>query len=180
MVKCFITTRMNKNIFNKKAGWVALVFLLLTFPSLAQISHQKGQAIFIYNFAKNIKWPSNPPSYNIGIIGSKEFYNELNTILKDKQIDGKHINIKLISSSSQIKDCQIVYLPLSRSSDLESTIETIGSREILTITENDLSEQGAAISFLMINDKLRFKINKDAITKNGLQVGSTLLSLAMK
>ena len=49
----------------------------------------------------------------------------------------------------------------------------------LLVTEDDLINQGAAISFVLINSKLKFKINKIKVEQAGLKVSSTLLAVGI-
>lgn len=172
---------MNKVKFiNFKTFGLAIVFLL-TFQHLnAQISNFKGQSLFIYNFAKHIKWPSSPPEFTIGVIGSSDFYKELEATLKGKQIDGVNFKVKSISTTAEATKCQIVYLPSASSKELTPLISAIGNKNVLVITENDLVEKGAGISFLFVDDKIRFKLNQSVLSKHGLQVSYGLVTLAAK
>ncbi|HYG38531.1 MAG TPA: YfiR family protein [Cytophagales bacterium] len=164
----------------KLIGVLCIAFLLSYQHSNAQITTYKGQALFIYNFTKHIKWPSPPIEYTIGVYGNSGLYNELNTSLKGKQINGSAFQIKSIASLSEASQCQIIYLPSSSSHNLKALISKVEKQGVLVITENDLIEEGAGISFLLIDDKIRFKINQAVLSGQGLQVSSGLISLAAK
>jgi len=158
-----------------------LLFILTVNSSSAQqLRSYKGQALFIYNFTKHIKWQLNAPVFNIGILGKSDVFIELSNNLKGKVVDSRTMEVKALNSLEEASQCQIVYLPTSRSKDLPSLLALAGAKGILIITEDDLASKGAGISFLLVEDKLRFKINEEVLVKNGLQVSGGLLSLAVK
>lgn len=169
------------NLIHLRSILLLSVIFLLTHQSLfSQVSNFKGQSLFIYNFAKHIKWPNAPQEYTIGVVGNSDFYKELETTLRGKQIDGSYFKVKTITSMNQVAECQIVYLPSSSSKEITSLISAVGKKEILVITENDLIEKGAGISFLFVDNKIRFRLNQSLLIKHGLQVSSGLVTLAAK
>lgn len=157
-----------------------LLILLLSAKVHCQVSPYKVQSLFIYNFTKHIKWPGSSPTFTIGILGKSEMSTELSTSMKGKQVDGKAIEVKIIASPQDALNCQMVYVPASKSKEIVEVISTIGNKDVLVVTENDLSDKGAAISFLTVDEKLRFKINQDVLNKGGMQVSGGLLSLALR
>ncbi|HYG39482.1 MAG TPA: YfiR family protein [Cytophagales bacterium] len=165
----------------KKTGFlIGFIFLLSFQNSFGQISSYKAQSLFIYNFTKHIKWPSTPDVFKIGVLGKSQIFNELETTLKGKMVGGKAIQVVLITSAEEATQCQLLYVPNHKSRELASVISTINSKDVLVVTENDLSDEGAGISFVTIEAKLRFKINQDALNKGGLQVSGGLVSLALR
>ena len=50
--------------------------------------------------------------------------------------------------------------------------------EIFPRQKNGMLKKGAAINFLVIDEKLRFEISKTKITEHNLKVSSELLKLA--
>ena len=68
------------------------LFLLITSLTIvsqtdpAKASRMKMQGMYLYQFAKNVYWPSeyNTGDFLIGIYGSKDLFNVLNNTFKDK------------------------------------------------------------------------------------------------
>lgn len=165
----------------RKAGFLLVFALVLSIQSsFAQMSSYKAQSLFIYNFTKHIKWPSTPEVFKIGVLGKSEITDELATTLKGKLVDGKSIQIVSITSAEEATQCQLIYVPNTKSNDLTKIISSINNKDILVVTENDLSEKGAGISFVTKEEKLRFRINQEALSKSGLQVSGGLVSLALR
>lgn len=165
----------------RKLGFlITLLILLYSNNIFGQVSQYKVQSLFMYNFTKHIKWPNTSGSFTIGILGRSDIQSELLTAMKGKQVDGKEVEIKIISSIEEALSCQMVYVPTNKSKELPALLTAISSKDVLVVTENDLSEKGAGISFITVEDKLRFKINQEVLSKGGLQVSGGLLSLALK
>ncbi|MEO0333357.1 MAG: YfiR family protein [Bacteroidota bacterium] len=157
-------------------SWVLLVVGVFCFASAnAQISTRKLEAIYLYNFTKYINFSEASKGYVIGVLQGKGVANELQSNLKNKG----EITVKAISSSSEAKDCHIIYVPKSASSQLTALVSELDEAGILIVTEEDLASEGAPVSFVIDGSKLRFKINQLALKKTGLQASSSLLSLAI-
>jgi hypothetical protein len=154
-----------------------LLFVSLT--TFGQVSQQKVQSLFIYNFTKHIKWPSTGDSFIIGVLGKSNIIEDLSATMKGKTVDGKNIEVKILSSISEAGTCQMLYVPSGKSKELITSMASIG-KEVLIVTESDLMDKGVGISFLTIDDKLKFKINEQVLSKSGLQVTGSLLSLAAR
>ncbi len=129
----------------------------------------------MYNFTKYINWQSGGSNgHVIGVWEESSVASELQENLKNK--DG--IEVKMINSAAEAKQCQIVYLPKTKSSQLNTLVAQAGG-DVLIVTEEDLAAKGASVSFVLDGSKLRFKINQGALNKAGLQASSSLLSLAI-
>ena len=159
---------------------------LLMFP-YRSYSQNEGtvyrlQALFIYNFTKHIKWDADDDRpFTIGIFGSPKHsaYISLKKNLENKLCWGKKINVIAINSASETKDCHLVYIPKSNDKKAPEFISQMNHTNTLLVTEDDLIKQGAGISFVLINSKLKFKINKTKVEQAGLKVSSTLLAVGI-
>lgn len=159
---------------------VTMILLLLARPGRAQTSsYGELQSAYIYNFAKYIKWPAEYQTFTIGVFGDADIMDQLAKTLKGKKIGGKEITLKKIGSAEESAQCHIVYLPSSKSKDLPSLLKAVNGKSVLVVTEEDLIKKGAVISFVVEDDKLRFKLNQSAMTKAGLIAAEGLLKLAI-
>ena len=161
---------------NLKYSSLLIIFSLLFFAEAqAQVSTRKLEAIYMYNFTKYINWQSGGGSgHTIGVWEESNVASELEANLKNKG----GITVKVINSAAEAKQCQIVYLPKTKSAQLRELVSEAGN-DVLIVTEEDLAEKGASVSFVLDGSKLRFKINQGALDKAGLQASSSLLSLAI-
>ena len=129
----------------------------------------------MYNFTKYINWQrAAGQGHTIGVWEESEVATELQDNLKNKG----NIVVKMISTAAEAKACEIVYLPKTKSAQLSQLMADAGN-DVLIVTEEDLADKGASVSFVQDGSKLRFKINQGALDKAGLQASSSLLSLAI-
>jgi hypothetical protein len=143
-------------------------------------SYGELQAAYLFNFAKYIKWPGELPVFVVGIYGDAEIFDGLQSTLKTKKIGGRDIELREIKSLDQLAGCQIIYLPESASESLSEIRETTAGKNVLIVTEEDLIKKGATISFVVEDDRLRFKLKKSALSEAGLTATEGLLKLAIE
>ena len=69
----------------------------------------KLQGIYLYSFAKNIYWPRSDSTedFTIGIYESKDLFDVLSAILKDKYTGNQKIIFKLYNSNLDTIDCHL-------------------------------------------------------------------------
>ena len=158
-----------------------VIFLGVLFaqPGYSQISTYKIQSIFLYNFTKYVNWPQPGNTIVIGVVGDSDLMAELNANLKGKKAGTKTFEIRQLNSTEEAAKCNLVYLPSVRSKELKELMNIVKGKGVLIVTEEDLADQGAGISFLQVEEKLRFKINSKVLKEAGLQASSGLLGLAI-
>lgn len=175
-----IRKKITLNIIVKRLVLLIGVFSLLFFiESHAQISTRKLEAIYMYNFTKYINWQTQGNTFMIGVLNENTVAAELGDNLQSKEVKGQPIRVQNIASVAEAKNCQILYLPKSNSGQLQSILDAVKNTDVLVVAEEDLAAEGASVSFFIDGSKLRFKINKGALDKAGLQASSNLLSLAV-
>lgn len=137
------------------------------------------QAAYIFNFAKYVKWPKEGSVIVIGIYGELKNIDYWTTLLSEKKVRNKPIQLKRIETLENLDDTNIIYVPASGSEDFKLlTAATVG-KSILLVTEEDLIKRGAAISFVVEDDRLKFKLKQSALTDIGLTATEGLLKLAI-
>ena len=94
-------------------------------------------------------------------------------------INNKRISVRTIDDLSDLKDCDIVFITKQSRFPLSSILNRLG-RGVLTISESGgYASMGTDFNFVLINDKLKFEANLNAIAASGLKAGSQLLKLAI-
>ncbi len=167
----------------KRLYIVLFLSLISLIPIYAQTSIPKAQSLFVYNFTRLIEWPSAYKSgdFVVGVIGSGSLSNELGTTLQGKRVSQQVIRFENYKDASEITNCHILVVPFGKSNELENIITKIGNQGTLIITEkNGMLDKGAVINFVIDGNSLKFELNKDAATKRGLTVSSTLEKMAVQ
>ena len=149
-------------------------------PAKAQTSsYPELQAAYMYNFAKYISWPTEAPQFVIGIFEDADIMLGLETTLKGKKVRSKPIVLKIVTTLDELLECNIVYLSESHSKSINKLTDAMRNKSILIVTEEDLVRKGATISFLVKEDRLKFKVNVKALKQVGLVASEGLLNLAI-
>ncbi|MBN1596669.1 MAG: YfiR family protein [Bacteroidales bacterium] len=141
-----------------------------------------AQAMFIYNFLRHVKWPegSTGSTFVIGIYGSSETHSQLLTYTTNRRVGTKPIEVKKISSVDEAVECQLVFVSANQSSKIPSFNSKIGNKPCLIISETEGStEIGATIEFLVIDSRLKFRINEAQAQKQRLVISRALLDMAV-
>lgn len=171
---------------------LSLLFVVTTAMDSARQSAADGsydttakmRALFLYNFTRYIEWPESykQGSFYIGVLGetSSTFTTELDKMAATKKAVNQKIEIKHFNSASEISKCHMLYVAKEKSTELNSAISKTKDFSTLIVTEEKgFAKQGAGISFVVINNRQKFELNKGSIQTRNLIVGSSLLSLAI-
>lgn len=140
----------------------------------------KIQSLFLYNFSKHVKWEnSGNETFTIGVYGNTTAFTEIKKNLESKIIWGKNIKIVEIGSIQEMSNCHMAYMPKSNKKKILEFISGIDFSNTLLVTEDDMTSDGAAISFVFKESKMKFKIDKAKIEQVGLKVSSSLISIGI-
>jgi len=165
----------------KKKLTFFLIFISIITTQVLKAQDGKFQAVFIFNFYKQMEWPSDykGTDFIIGVLGDTEVTAMLEKLTESKS--GKtNFVIKKFSSTSSITKCNIIYVPEGQSSEFDAVQKKLNGTSTLIITEKaGLGGKGACINFVEINDRLKFEMNETAISKANIQVSEMLKSLAI-
>ncbi len=156
---------------------IFIVAVAFSFTAEAQSNVYKLHSLFIYNFTKHIQWQQGSGAFTIGVYGSDIAYDVLEESLKNKRVWNQEINLIKINDGSNASNCHLIYAPKSNKNKIISLIEGSDKKNKLFVTEDDMLEFGAQISFFLKENRLNFKISKNQCEANGLKVSSALLSL---
>ncbi len=160
-------------------GLMMLGFLVVL-SSAAKAQMAQFQALYIYNFAKNIGWPAEDAQNDlvVTVIGDNELVDELNKLAQTKKIGARKVSVKGASSVSGLPKSDIIFLGESMSSQIASLVANQKGKKALIVSgKSGLCANGAGVSFVMVGSKLGFEISNNNITAGGLQVSQKLLAL---
>jgi hypothetical protein len=114
------------------------------------------------------------------VLGESALTEELNKMAQVKKVGERHIKVTKINSVSEIKKCNMLFVPSSKSAQLPEVLAKIGNQSILVITEEaGLGAKGSHVNFITKDGKLAFELNQTAINKQYLKVSNELTRLAI-
>jgi hypothetical protein len=160
---------------------ILALLITLNFGLKAAENISGAQAMFIYNFLRHINWPENTvgEKFVIGVFGNSETYNQLVTYTKDRKIGSRAIEIIKVASTEEAVKCQLLFVPLSKSSKIAEIKSSIGNKSCLIVSEKSGTiESGSAIEFMIVNDRLKFKISEANAKQQKLEVSKALMDMS--
>lgn len=155
----------------------------LSAEALASREYQL-KAAFVYNFMQFTHWP--PESFQsenspivLAVVGENPFGTDLERAVRDKQIEGRRIEVRYFSDAEAVSRCHVLFVPPSERDGVESVLGKLGDAPVLTIGETDnFTAEGGIIRFYLEEKKVRFEVNLGAAERVGLRLSSKLLRLA--
>lgn len=159
-----------------------LMWPLMLIPET--VSQYNVEAAYLYNFGKFVHWPADVSEsdrrFDICILGQDPFDGTLEDLVANGQINGKPMNRRLIRRASDGQGCAIVYVAESEAAHLQETIVALNQRgELLVSGLPHFLEDGGTIQFVIEKRRVRFEVNLDSATKDGLILSSELLKVAV-
>jgi hypothetical protein len=139
------------------------------------------KAVFLYNFALFVEWPASSfPDLHapivIGILGRDPFGTYLQEAISGEKVNNRSIVIAHYNSVEEIKQCHILFISSSESERLETHLQDLGGRPILTVSDFvGFAQRGGMIRFKNENNKVKLRVNVQATTAANLTVSSKLL-----
>lgn len=160
----------------------AIAVLLMTHFGYSQVEMSNAQANFIYNFTKFFDWPTSEKTgdFVIGVIGSKSLAVELEKVTKGKKNVTQNIVIKHFKNKNEVTKCHVIYVESFQSKDLINIHEKTGIHCLIISNSITAIEKGAAIQFIIENERLKYTFSKKNTLNHGLKFHSKISEMASK
>jgi hypothetical protein len=159
---------------------IGLCFPLLSVANEADVNNVK--VAYIYNFIKYTTWPNqeseNKP-FDICVHEDSPLRDKL-VVLEKKSYRKEPIKLTLISDSTkEISKCSVLVIPKLKPDILQNYVKQADKSNVLTISDTPgYASQGVMINLVLINNRVKFEINLDAVDSSDLKISSSLLKLA--
>ena len=156
--------------------------LAISLSSLAIAQNYKVHSVFMYSFTRYVQWPAeyNQGDFEIFVFGDSPIVEELNEMAKSRKAGDRTIKVTKISSASEIRKCNMLFVPDSKGNQLDKVLSAVGTQSIMVISEsNGAGMQGSDINFVIKDGKLAFELNQAAVSKKNLKVSMELSRLAI-
>jgi Fe-S cluster assembly iron-binding protein IscA len=162
---------------------VLVVFFLLSFVTrAADGTGAKIKVTFIYNFISYIEWPESyrQGTFVVAVLGHSPVFNEFVVLANKKKAGQQEFEVKNYISLDGISRCHILYVASDCRVPMKDILAKVKDYSTLIITEKSgMAKQGAAINFVVNNNKQQFELNKSNAEKYKLKVSSSLVNLSI-
>jgi hypothetical protein len=141
------------------------------------------KAAYLHKFASFVDWP--PGSFaradtplRIGVVGDAHVWEELSQLSRDRDRDGRPVEVRRLAPGDALGGFHIVYLrapSLARMADLLAAVP----EGVLTVADADgIHPRGSVMSFFLEEGRVRFGVSLEAASRQKLRLSSRLLAVA--
>ena len=161
--------------------FVLIFQLLIPFQLSAQYEKNVLKAAYLERITRFIDWHQNPglrvtENFVIGVYEDNDFFNVLKTVLENKTIKGKPVEVIQIRNLKKIEICDLLYISGIKENEVSGIITIANKCGILTVSEIEgFGVKGIHINFFIEDKKLKFEINRHSIDLGKFKVSSLLL-----
>jgi hypothetical protein len=140
--------------------------------------------VFLVNLPKFVEWPAQASTdahdpFTICVAGANPFGSSLDDEVRGKTVASRPISILLVSSTEQVRKCQILFVPASERKQERGLLEALHGSSVLTVGDtDDFTSNGGIVQFKLIDARIHIEIVPEAAKRANLRIGSKLLSLA--
>ncbi|HEV2331931.1 MAG TPA: YfiR family protein [Gammaproteobacteria bacterium] len=149
-----------------------------------EISQQQVEAAYLYKFGGYVTWPDKtfaaPDSpIVIGVAQADALAEELTALVTGHTIGNRPVVVRHIHDGGPLTGVNILFIGDGKSAEADTLFEVSRGKPILVVTEGaDGLAAGGAVSFVVVDDRVRFDVSLDAVQQNGLKLSALLLSVA--
>lgn len=164
----------------KKLLGLILITSFISLSAIAQISN--AQAMFLYNFARLIKWPENAAQgdFIFGVVGNMEVYNNLVQITNGKKVGMQSITVKYFKEAKDLTNCHVIFVANNKIAQFNEIMSKAQNKAVLVVTEKQgMINSGSVIDFVISENKLRYVLSEENARKNNLVLSKNIQDMAL-
>lgn len=173
-----------------QVGRSFVVCALLLFNALelraqtAPSGEYQVKAVFLFNFAQFVDWPpkafAEPQSpLIIGVVGDDPFGRYLDETVRGEKANNRPLVVQRYHRLGEIKTCHVLFISRSEAERLEQILTGLRGRNTLTVADiDDFALRGGMIQLVTEKNKIRMRINLEAVKAANLTISSKLLRVA--
>jgi hypothetical protein len=141
------------------------------------------KAAFLLNFTRFVEWPANAlagsGTLTICVLGSDPFGSILDETVRGKSVNSRALAVRRIDQLAGNADCRVLFVSSMEPERLRQAIVAAREQAVLTVSDApEFADAGGMIQFLIVNDRVRFIVNRRSTDQAHLTLSSKLLSVA--
>lgn len=141
------------------------------------------KATYIYKFVPFVEWPSSAfasPAQPVVlcVLRGDPFGAVLDQAVRGQKIGPRLILVRRLARAEKATSCHVLYLSNSHTPAAVAALRSVHGAPVLTVTDGTDSV-GGIVNFVLKDNRVRFMIDTQAASANGLTISSKLLSLAL-
>ena len=150
--------------------------------TVSQPSQADVEAVYLFDFGKFIRWPASADQgpMNICVAGASSFSAGLEKIVANENISGRPLDVRRVSRPEDEAGCAILFIDTTQREHAEELLQAVADKPTLTVSDlPDFLSQGGMIQFQLVEKRVRFSVNLDAVNHGHLIMSAELLKVAV-
>jgi hypothetical protein len=180
-------TRCGRLVWHLLSPLIMMLFLAATIYPAQPLHPTESQvmAAYLYNFGKFVKWQGDrlpgPDSLVICVLGKDPFGAVLDETVAGESVDARKIEVRRVSRVQDASPCSILFISTSEADRLAPILDAAQVLGALTVSDiPHFAERGGIIGFVMLQDRIRFEVNRSMAEQTHLRLSSELLKVASR
>ena len=148
-------------------------------------AQRRIEAAYLYKFGAYITWPADsfagPDSpLVIGVAGDDDMADQLAGLVAGRSVNGRPVTVRSVHAGQSLSGVHLLFVAAGAVQG-DALIASLREKPTVTVTEGgDGLDRGADMTFVVVNDRVRFDVSLDAAQRDGVKFSSQLLSVADK
>jgi hypothetical protein len=153
----------------------------------AEAPEYQVKAAMLYNFALFVEWPpeafaTDTSPLVVCVLGADPFGQWLDYELGGTYVGTHPLEIRRTPDPGEASRCHIVFAGRSEEARMQNALAGIGNASVLTVSDSPdtaaFCRRGGMVAFMTQDNRIRFALNTEAMTKAGLKSDSRLKRMA--
>lgn len=165
--------------FRRWSAVAALAGTLCAMRLTASEPEDELTAATVLSFLRYSEWPaalSADAPLTVGVLGRPELLLTFRRVLEGKSVENRPVRVLALPAEAAAGCCQIVFLAAEKPADLRTAMALAHSLHALTMGAADqFLDLGGAIHLLIVDGRMSFEVNRDALERSGISISSKLL-----
>jgi hypothetical protein len=111
------------------------------------------------------------------VVGADPFGDILDRVVAGQRVEGRPIIVRRMARALATSGCQIMFVGGSGAQSVESMLRVMHGAPVLTVTDGPAAT--GVISFAVEGGRVRFLVDDQQASEDGLSISSKLLALAL-
>lgn len=162
---------------------IFLILLVVCFNANAAVVKEDytHHSLYIHHFIRYIQCPNVSNTLVVGVSGGNPAVMEaLEKMALSRSTPELKLEVKKVLSPGDVATCHILFIPETESGKTAVYAARTDSQRLIITEGKGMLLQGGMINFVVVDKKLRFEMNQEAIEKAGFKVSNSLTVMAVQ
>lgn len=167
------------------AGLATLLAVSLGAQEPGRLENQV-KAAYLVNFTRYVEWPRQAfPTASapvvICVLGEGPVLEELELMIEGRTTQGRPLAVRGVTGRGDQEGCHLLYVSYREWRRHPDATASMARPGVLTVGETqEFAAEGGVISFVPVDETIRFAVNLGAGSAASLSISSRMLSLATR